>query len=508
MPNYYGQRGDDFLLWLPFLEQKTPGYFVEVGALDGRRFSNTYSFEEQGWTGICVEAHPDYIDIIKKNRPNSKVVFAAAGDENTTVTFYTNNRGSLSTLDPSQEEQFKAYGAYFTGFIEREVPMMTLSCILDDEQAPEIIDILSIDVEGAEMRVLQGMDWARYTVQVVVIEAGNTEVEAQLDSFFAQHDYHKARNYFGNIFYCKNEAIARIIGATAVNCTVTQTPHPLDEVQQPRQFQVVNSQLILPQNEAGTTGEHASMSWAKKLRYYGKRLLKGIAQVGSSKTDNAAASNRLSQVFELGFHGDRYLLDLVDHLLQQSTAFIETGTNVGTTTHFVASNYAKLQVYSCEPDETAFAKATETTATDTNVHLYQQLSPEFLYKLHIEKPELLQTLNLYWLDAHDYGFKWPLHDEIRYITDTMPQAFILVDDTKVPGLESAFRYCTYEEQECNLDYIKNALAPGKSYRIFYPAYTEHTSKHHPLIGTMGVIHGSIAVDENIFKHFTVIDITT
>jgi FkbM family methyltransferase len=244
MPNYYGQRGDDFLLWLPFLEQKTSGYFVEVGALDGKRFSNTYSFEEQGWTGICIEAHPDYIDIIKKNRPNSKVVFAAAGDENTTVTFYTNNRGSLSTLDPSQEEQFKAYGAYFTGFVEREVPMMTLTRILDDAQAPTIIDILSIDVEGGEMRVLAGMDWNKYTASVIIIEVSTT-MESDLVTYFEALNYHLARNYHGNLILCREKTDAQLIASTEVNCVTTHTPHILDEIQASRGIQITNSQVIL-----------------------------------------------------------------------------------------------------------------------------------------------------------------------------------------------------------------------------------------------------------------------
>ena len=218
-------------------------------------------------------------------------------------------------------------------------------------------------------------------------------------------------------------------------------------------------------------------------------------------------ARQLSPVLELGFHGDRYLLDLIEQFLAETMAFIETGTNVGTTTNYVASHYPHLQVYSCEPDKRAYAKAQETTASDTNVHLYNQLSPEFLYQLHAEKPHLLKTRNLYWLDAHDYGFQWPLHDEIRHITETLPSAIILVDDAKVPGHEAEFRYCLYDGQECDYDYITNALAHGKSYRIFYPAYTEHTSKHHPLIGTIGILHGHIALDESTFEHFTVVEVT-
>ena len=63
---YYGQRGEDFILWSIFQKDPTPGTYLDIGALDGAHYSNTLSFELAGWKGICVEAHPFYIDICKK----------------------------------------------------------------------------------------------------------------------------------------------------------------------------------------------------------------------------------------------------------------------------------------------------------------------------------------------------------------------------------------------------------------------------------------------------------
>jgi len=64
--------------------------------------SVTPTLEQAGWSGICIEAHPDYISLLRRNRPNSVIVHAAVGDEDKeTVSFYANSRGSFSTLDPS-----------------------------------------------------------------------------------------------------------------------------------------------------------------------------------------------------------------------------------------------------------------------------------------------------------------------------------------------------------------------------------------------------------------------
>ena len=59
---------------------------------------------------------------------------------------------------------------------------------------------------------------------------------------------------------------------------------------------------------------------------------------------------------ELGFHGDAYLLALVDALLDRAEAFVETGTNVGSTLRYVAARRPQLPCLSCEPDPEALFK--------------------------------------------------------------------------------------------------------------------------------------------------------
>ena len=72
MPERFSQHGEDSIAWSLFRDRQGPGYFVEVGALDGVRFSNTFSFERAGWRGVCVEAHRDYIERLRQNRPRNK----------------------------------------------------------------------------------------------------------------------------------------------------------------------------------------------------------------------------------------------------------------------------------------------------------------------------------------------------------------------------------------------------------------------------------------------------
>src|SRR5665213_2394952 len=146
--NYYSQNGEDFILDLLF-KNKKDGFFVEVGCIDGKRFSNTYFFELKGWKGICVEPHLDYYEMLKVNRPNSIIVPSAAGEKDEEeVTFFANARGTLSSLDSTTEERWKRdFAQFFSGFVEQKISKKTLTTIFNDNKVGNI-DILSVDVEG------------------------------------------------------------------------------------------------------------------------------------------------------------------------------------------------------------------------------------------------------------------------------------------------------------------------------------------------------------------------
>jgi hypothetical protein len=65
------------------LGDKRNGFFVELGALDGVKFSNTLFFErERGWNGICIEPDNGYFEQLKRNRRcflSNDVAYSEAG---------------------------------------------------------------------------------------------------------------------------------------------------------------------------------------------------------------------------------------------------------------------------------------------------------------------------------------------------------------------------------------------------------------------------------------------
>lgn len=191
--------------------------------------------------------------------------------------------------------------------------------------------------------------------------------------------------------------------------------------------------------------------------------------------------SRQSQFINVGFHGDKNLLNLTMYIANKCEIFIETGSNVGSTLAYVARCHPAMRCLSCEPDRSAFEQAKKNTSSYINVELFEGTSQQFIQHLSAQEQEIFLQSCFFWLDAHGYGFEWPLKKELEFITSRFSKGYVLIDDFKVPGREY-FIYDEYEGQVCSYDYVKEALDSRKTYQLYYPTYKDKTSKHHPLCG--------------------------
>ena len=220
MKQYYSQSGEDFLLWSLFDKKSGPGVFIEVGALDGIRFSNTYSFEREGWKGVCVEPHPDYFPFLKANRPGSVCVQAAASKEKGQIEFYAEPRGEFSTTVRENVEN-EVLAKKMAGYKKVVASTLPLDFVLENAGISAPIDIVSIDVEGAELDVLAGFSLSVYQPYVLIIEANNEVANAQIDGYMHRNGYYKAgRLGRSNNFYCRSFFGAIKLAFKPIRCTV------------------------------------------------------------------------------------------------------------------------------------------------------------------------------------------------------------------------------------------------------------------------------------------------
>lgn len=145
------------------------GIFVEMGGLDGVTFSNTLLYENcVGWDGILIEAQPDNTKLLFENRPCPVVIPEGVcsvddGDEYSTIRM---SIGEGTAYDLATRGEDKEDG----GGHGVEVLCRPLSAMLEEHGVTRI-NFFSLDVEGAELKVLETFDFDKVKIDVLIVEA-------------------------------------------------------------------------------------------------------------------------------------------------------------------------------------------------------------------------------------------------------------------------------------------------------------------------------------------------
>jgi len=158
------------------------GIFVEVGANDPVAGSQTWLLEQNGWRGVLVEPQSRHYERLCAQRKNSqvfRVACSAPGQEGEMDLLLASEDGS-STL----RKQRDTHGTQFVG--TERVKITTLDNVLRSAGI-EQIDFLSLDVEGHEVQVLRGLDFATFRPALILIEDGVRDL--------SRHRFLRARGY-------------------------------------------------------------------------------------------------------------------------------------------------------------------------------------------------------------------------------------------------------------------------------------------------------------------------
>lgn len=186
---YYSQFGEDKILHEIF--QKKNGVCVEVGANNGVDDSNSYFFEQLGWTCVLIEPNPMLCHEIRKVR-NARLYECAASSEFGSATLYiaegAERAHGVSTIssNPEIHNQIKSYG-----FSERpiQVKTRTLDDLLLESNLAGSIDFVSIDVEGHELQVLEGFSIESWKPSVFVIEDNSNHENDEVRKYLKKYGY-------------------------------------------------------------------------------------------------------------------------------------------------------------------------------------------------------------------------------------------------------------------------------------------------------------------------------
>jgi FkbM family methyltransferase len=172
----FSQFGEDLVIWaaLENRGQLNNGFYVDVGAFDPFRFSNTALLHMlRGWRGVNVDAAEATIAAFNIQRPGDTNVHSPVSDVEEEVTFYEYSHGAVNTIDPKMVDRYaKTSNSPFK--VRREIATRTRRLDNIMENIPDIpsdFGLLSIDCEGVDHRVLLSMNWNRFRPHIVAIES-------------------------------------------------------------------------------------------------------------------------------------------------------------------------------------------------------------------------------------------------------------------------------------------------------------------------------------------------
>lgn len=165
--NSYGLEGLDTKL-IEHVNSEN-GFFVEVGAYDGVTQSNSVILEKKGWKGMLIEACPSSFAKCVRRRPSCIVENYACVSES-----YKNEYIDIcdvglmsvsnnSNFSAEEKQDWLDRGASFNRNIKQLVSVKSsqISKIFDSNNIKKI-DLLIIDVEGAECDLLKGLDFQKH----------------------------------------------------------------------------------------------------------------------------------------------------------------------------------------------------------------------------------------------------------------------------------------------------------------------------------------------------------
>ena len=192
---HYSQFGEDIILREILKKEISNGFYIDVGCYHPKKFSNTYMLYKKGWSGINIDMEEDKISLFNMVRPRDVNVLSPISDKEEEVTLYRYSKYGLgSTID-------KKIASETTDYIYDKtiVKTRTLNEVINESPYKDTqIDVLSIDVEGVDFKVLKSLDIKKYSPKVIIIEDHHKKIEdiLETDTFkFLVHNNYILRSW-------------------------------------------------------------------------------------------------------------------------------------------------------------------------------------------------------------------------------------------------------------------------------------------------------------------------
>lgn len=208
--NSYSQLGEDRTIayYLKYLKIKDSISYVDIGANHPFIYSNTALLDEIFHInkGILIEPNYDMFLELKKNRhvvcENIGITGNEMGEGENELVFYVMNESTLNTFkyEEVKENEQRGYKLLET----RKVPVMHINDLLKKYFENDVIDVLTIDVEGMDDEIVKAIDYEKYQPLLMCVETSHADRDA-IDTFMDGKGYKVFGLTCENTIYVKKE---------------------------------------------------------------------------------------------------------------------------------------------------------------------------------------------------------------------------------------------------------------------------------------------------------------
>ena len=198
----YSMDGEDFFI-VEYFRKKNNGFYIDVGCYHPIHINNTYLLHKKGWSGINIDIHQFSIDLFNYLRPDDVNLNCAISNKNeVTEMFYQKELSQISTIEKQQAK------IAFQGNIKKsKIQSLTLDALLEKINfTDKKLDLLDIDVEGADLKVLKGFNIEKFKPELICVEIHEKDIKnSEIYKYLSNFSYELVwSGVFSHIFKSKS----------------------------------------------------------------------------------------------------------------------------------------------------------------------------------------------------------------------------------------------------------------------------------------------------------------